>query len=235
MADPRRHESGFALILAILALMLLTFLGLTLATTTSTELQIASNYRNSQQAFYNAEAGLEVGKRVLRGLQSWGLVLPTARAANFSAPSPHWARVGFSGEPSRNYENCPAPPGNCCDNYGYEGYGAVLDPLNTAFPFQNVYEYQNLRLKGTFTLWVRREKMYTGGLLADNPADDQLILTAEGTAPYTAAGTAYTQRNRAVRVLQADLVLVNPACPPPEGNTGNDSTNTNAAICPPPR
>jgi hypothetical protein len=38
----RRHEQGFALILAILALMLLTFLGLTLATSTSTELRIAS-------------------------------------------------------------------------------------------------------------------------------------------------------------------------------------------------
>src|SRR5262249_9994972 len=36
-----RSDSGFALIVAILALMLLTFLGLTLAMTTSTELQIA--------------------------------------------------------------------------------------------------------------------------------------------------------------------------------------------------
>jgi len=50
----RRSERGFALILAILSLMLLTFLGLTLATTTSTELQIATNYRWSQQALYNA-------------------------------------------------------------------------------------------------------------------------------------------------------------------------------------
>ena len=52
-----RSERGFALVLAILALMLLTFLGLTLAATTSTELKIASNYRWSQQARYNAEAG----------------------------------------------------------------------------------------------------------------------------------------------------------------------------------
>ena len=53
----RRHEGGFALILAILALMLLTFLGLTLATTTSTELRIATNYRWNTQALYNAGGG----------------------------------------------------------------------------------------------------------------------------------------------------------------------------------
>ena len=59
------RQAGFALILAILSLMLLTFLGLTLAATTSTELQIATNYRWSQQALYNAEAGLEASKLLL--------------------------------------------------------------------------------------------------------------------------------------------------------------------------
>jgi Tfp pilus assembly protein PilX len=38
-----RQESGFALIMALLSLMLLTFLGLTLAVSTSTETQIANN------------------------------------------------------------------------------------------------------------------------------------------------------------------------------------------------
>ena len=37
VVDRRPGEPGFALILAILSLMLLTFLGLTLATTTSTD------------------------------------------------------------------------------------------------------------------------------------------------------------------------------------------------------
>ena len=60
--DRAAGEGGFALILAILSLMLLTFLGLTLAATTSTELQIATNYRWSQQALYNAEAGIEAAR-----------------------------------------------------------------------------------------------------------------------------------------------------------------------------
>src|SRR2546422_11497820 len=76
-------EAGFALILAILALMLLTTLGLAMATITSTELQIATNYRWSQQALYNAQAGGEGGKIILRSVQpGWtpGLPRPPGRA-----------------------------------------------------------------------------------------------------------------------------------------------------------
>ena len=50
MAERMRDERGFALIVALLALVLLTFLGLTMTLTTSTELQISTNYRWSQQA-----------------------------------------------------------------------------------------------------------------------------------------------------------------------------------------
>ena len=71
-------QAGFALVLAILALMLMTFLGLTLATSTSTELQIATNYRWSQQALYNAEAGIEYGKVLLRTM-NWTNILPAPR------------------------------------------------------------------------------------------------------------------------------------------------------------
>src|SRR5207245_4199528 len=74
----RKSEAGFALILAMLALILLTFLGLTLTLTTSTELHIASNYRWSPQALYNAEAGIEIGKRYLQESE-WRTFLPDAR------------------------------------------------------------------------------------------------------------------------------------------------------------
>ena len=81
--EGRRGERGFALVLAILSLMLLTFLGLTMATTTSTELQIATNYRWSQQALYNAEAGLEAARIVLSNVADvttqWRRSCPPAR------------------------------------------------------------------------------------------------------------------------------------------------------------
>jgi len=72
--------------------MLLTFLGLTLATTTSTELQIATNYRWSQQALYNAEAGLEAARIVLSGIADpttgWATRLPAARPGTWPQGPP---------------------------------------------------------------------------------------------------------------------------------------------------
>src|SRR5512134_2636913 len=78
--ERRSLEGGFALVLALLALLLLTFLGLTLAVTTSTELQIATNYRWSEQSRYVAEAGIEAGKIMLRETVSWENLLPAPRS-----------------------------------------------------------------------------------------------------------------------------------------------------------
>lgn len=194
-------ESGFALILALLALMLLTFLGLTLATTTSTELQIASNYRWAQQAYYNAEAGIELGKRFLRQ-NEWQIVLPGARATDASynftaAPPAQLTRTGPSGEPSRNFESAG------CDPY-LQGYGAVLDTPNLAYPLQNTSQFLGESINGSFTLWVRRPLSYdaNGNLIGDATDFNTLILTAEGTAPDISP-TIRTQR--AVRYMQVTL------------------------------
>ena len=83
-------ESGVALVVALLALTLLTLLGITMSVTTSTEQQISANYRWSQQASYNAESGLEIARNYLRQFE-WNMVLPTARnGAQMTAP-PVWA------------------------------------------------------------------------------------------------------------------------------------------------
>jgi len=127
------REGGFALIVALLALMLLTFLGLTLSATTSTELQISNNYRWSQQALYNAEAGLEVARVVLQRTGDGQLVLPETRSVTWdpsavNTPTLPVARFAAS----RNFE------GSACDNFGKgAGYGAVLtDPNDAANPLQ---------------------------------------------------------------------------------------------------
>lgn len=46
------NERGAALIIVLMMLMLLTILGSTLLTSSTTDLQIAGNYRNNQEAFY---------------------------------------------------------------------------------------------------------------------------------------------------------------------------------------
>ncbi len=257
-------EKGFALILAILSLMLLTFLALAVATSTSTELQVATNYRWSQQALYNAEAGIEFGKSLLRNM-NWAMVLPTPRQGGSEAcsalPNPAgykcwWLTTGpgtadhpenppaepapFSrpdphGNPTRNFENAE------CDTYGGGmGYGVVLDDGGGLGPMQNVTSVAGLpALNGSFTIWVRREHVVNNDGSFSDAADGNestLVLTAEGTAPFTGetSALAFTQQNRSVRVLQATMsrTLETP-CGTRGGQVGGGPEGSNFSPCDP--
>lgn len=248
----RSGESGFALILALLALMLLTTLGITLATTTSTEMQIATNFRWGLQAKYNAEAGLELGKRFLRQTD-WRAILPQGRGvADFDAAEARAdndkcedpanpkqgclsyvdnvsSRTGPEGEPSRNYEL------ETCDTWNYAGLGVVLDDLNQAFPFQNSSTMLGATLNGTFTLWIRRPVVFDeNGQRVDSSDDSRIVLTAEGTAPYQQGGATGTfqVRNRAVRYMQVELLRTDPTdCENRSSQVGSGPSGANFDNC----
>jgi hypothetical protein len=231
-----QDERGFALVLALLALMLLTMLGLTLATTTTTELQIATNYRYSQQAYYNAEAGIELGKRYLRMIPEWRAILPPARSAqnikDGITPTPYLARTGPAGEASRNLELLE------CDSAVSSGYGVVLDDPTEPFPFQNSSTFLGETLNGTFTLWVRRPVLVDGtGDYFDDPEDTRLTLTAEGTAPYgqALAASQAASAKRAVRYLEVVVERDPPAgCQDDRGSqAGGSPSGANFDQCDP--
>ena len=200
----RTAERGFALILAILSLMLLTFLGLTLATTTSTELQIATNYRWSQQALYNAEAGLEAARVILSDeadiATGWTPLLPTLRPGTWlqgAAPAPLDAVIG------RDFER------SNCDNKGGVGYGRVV--ADAATRYENVGVFPTVAgatLNGAFTVWVRRGlTIANNGQYADDTRLDSLVIVAEGIAPYMGPGDAFTRARQATRVLETRFTL----------------------------
>lgn len=228
-----RKEAGFALVVAILALMLLTFIGLALAATTSTELQIATNYRWSQQALYNAEAGLQAGKLLLMNMD-WKVILPPQRVGTWtvaSALSPVATRSNNDayGNPSRNFAF-----GYCDTRHNGMGAGAVLDDGAAPGPYQNVSTILGVTLNGSFTLWVKRPVIVTGPNIADNSADDALILTAEGTAPYTGANAnmAFVRANRAVRLLEVALTSAEPQeCGGGSGQRGFGSSGAGFNPC----
>jgi Tfp pilus assembly protein PilX len=230
------EESGFALVLAILALMLLTMLGLTLATTTSTELQIATNYRWSQQAYYNAEAGVEVAKAILR-TADWNAIMPAARITTTGAPwdgktttttagggaIAAYSRADAWGNPTRNFEN------SGCDQKGFGmGYGVVLDDGSASAPYQYVTTAIGQTLNGAFTLWIRRPVNYRPDTrLQDWNADnDNMVLVSEGIAPYTGGNiaTAFGAANRAVQTIEVSLsratTLISGGCGSRGGQTG---------------
>ena len=55
----RRNERGTALLIAIFALMILAAVGMGMIYMANTETSVNSNYRQSQQAYFAARAGLE--------------------------------------------------------------------------------------------------------------------------------------------------------------------------------
>jgi PilX N-terminal len=247
MRADRRHsspEDGFALVLAILSLMLLTFLGLTLATTTSTELQIATNYRWSQQALYNAQAGLEASKLLLSNVAraggTWGGLVPGPRTVAWVPPINNQNPGAPSAAPSaitgRDYERSNCTPG---DRTGI-GYGVVLrapDPA-TATPtrWENISSFMGQGLNGGFTLWVRREVVpANNGTFTDDLAGAPiaLVITSEGVAPYIGASTAFTRANQASRVIETTLALVtvDQKCRQPVGQEGAGPSGENFDTC----
>jgi hypothetical protein len=209
------RQAGFALVLAILSLMLLTFLGLTLAATTSTELQIATNYRWSQQALYNAEAGLEAAKIVLAQEAlvnaDFRNILPTARKSGLPGvpwnldvtgatngppvPSPA-ARSGL-----RDYERM-----GCTDRAGV-GYGRIL--TSQTVNYQDVSQFMGTTINGAFTVWVRRDlETLPNGQFQDSASETDLVVTAEGIAPFTTQADAFLRANQSVRILEVGYSLL---------------------------
>jgi PilX N-terminal len=243
--SPEGQESGFALILAILSLLLLTFLGLTLAATTSTELTIATNYRWSQQAYYNAEAGLAVARAwlvtvnpsvLLPDQRSWEQVDAPALPGGFPIyPTiPHVSRNDEWGNAPRNFAPTSGVVGDVtnCDHFGAGvGYGVVFDDgVTPGLPLQNKTQVElpggvvGPPLRGAFTVWVRRPLLYNTvagadpEITADNPDPSLLIVTVEGVAPTGLMASA--SANQAVRVVEANVRVG--AAP---GNTCATGTN----------
>ena len=64
------QQEGVALLITLLALALLSLLGLYLTLNANTELQISDNYETQIQASYAALAGLNHARAVIRGLAS---------------------------------------------------------------------------------------------------------------------------------------------------------------------
>lgn len=228
----RPGEQGFALVLAILSLMLLTFLGLTLATTTSTELQIATNYRWSQQAQYNAEAGLEAARIVLSQVADintgWSNQLPTDRGGSWPQGSP----LAILDSPvGRDFYQ------SACDTRGGMGYGRVID--DGAIRYEDVSAFSGETLNGAFTIWIRRGlDVGNDGYYSDSTRNDALIIVAEGRAPFSGAADQFTRNRQAVRVLETTFSLGlatqgSPCLGSQQGQEGMSPTGENFNPCAP--
>ena len=76
-----QRQEGSVYILALLALLILTIVGLSLSLVTQSELQIGVNERLSHEAFYSSTAGIDIGT-------AKALVLPDLRSFELDLAEP---------------------------------------------------------------------------------------------------------------------------------------------------
>ncbi|MBI3262489.1 MAG: hypothetical protein HYZ58_04985 [Acidobacteria bacterium] len=88
-----RGERGVALVIALMAMLLLSALGLTLVMATSTETMIAANYRGGTEGLYAADAAVERAMQDLLTIQDWNRVLTGATASAFIDGAPGGVRA----------------------------------------------------------------------------------------------------------------------------------------------
>ena len=70
-----RDERGAALVVALMAMLLLTALGLALVLTTNTETMISGNFRGAEEALYAADAGIERTMQDVLTVPDWNNIL----------------------------------------------------------------------------------------------------------------------------------------------------------------
>src|SRR5262245_24468088 len=87
-----RREDGVALVVAMMALLLMTALGVALVMTTSSETMIANNYRNSSEALYAADAIVERAMDDLLTVSDWNALLSGSVQSAFVDGAPGGTR-----------------------------------------------------------------------------------------------------------------------------------------------
>ena len=81
-----KSDCGIALIVVLLVMMLLSALGLSLTMVTSTEERVAGAYSSGSEAFYAADAALELAVQELSRVPDWSHVLDGTAPAAFVDP-----------------------------------------------------------------------------------------------------------------------------------------------------
>jgi len=84
-----KDERGIALIVAMVMLLLLTMIGIFALNTSSTELHIVGNYRNTETAFFAADAGVAFGQTsaMIYNTLILGGAVPVTSWPNASSPN----------------------------------------------------------------------------------------------------------------------------------------------------
>jgi len=88
-----RDEHGIAMIIAMMAMLLMSALGIALVLTTSSETMIASNFSNSSEALYAADAAVERSMEDILTVPDWNKLLDGSAQSAFVDGPPSGVRT----------------------------------------------------------------------------------------------------------------------------------------------
>src|SRR6185436_2079614 len=88
-----RDEHGMAMVIAMMAMLLMSALGIALVLTTSSETMIASNFSNSSEALYAADAAVERAMEDILTVPVWNKLLDGSTQSAFVDGPPSGART----------------------------------------------------------------------------------------------------------------------------------------------
>jgi Tfp pilus assembly protein PilX len=169
-----RREDGVALIMAIMAMLLMTALGVALVLTTSTETLISTNYRNSSEALYAADAVLERAMVDILTVSDWNKLLDGSTQSAFVDGQPLSAvRTLQDGSTIRldealNMANCQK---TTCSASDLTSTTNPERPWGANNPRWQAYAYGNLQdlLPSTETI---NSPYYVLLMVADDPSEN---------------------------------------------------------------
>jgi len=182
-----RREDGIAMVIAMMAMLLMTALGVALVLTTSSETMIAGNFRNGQEALYAADAVVERAMDDVLTVPDWNKLLDGTTQSAFVDGAPSGARTLPDGSTidltqALNMANCQKV--TTCSDTDMNAYTSER-PWGVNNPRWKLYAYGNLRdmLPATDTI---NSSYYTMVLVGDDPSDNDGNPLLDGVVPCVA-------------------------------------------------
>jgi Tfp pilus assembly protein PilX len=192
------NERGSALVISLMAMLLLSALGLALVMTTTTETKIAANYTSSHEALYAADAAIERTIQDVLTVADWNAMLAgTARSA-FVDGAPGGARTipgGFTLNltEATNIMNCEKTAGCTATDMNANTEDrpwGVNNPRWQLFAYGSVNSIlpgNTLNSNLYLVVWVADDPSETDG----DPAKDGNASTNPGMGVITLRAAAY--------------------------------------------
>jgi hypothetical protein len=160
-----RDERGMALVLALMTLLLITALGIGVLVTSTGETVISTNFRDSNEARYGADAGIERVMQDLLSVPDWNTILQGATQSPFIDGPPSGTRALPGGGTldlvqATNMVNCGKPT-TCSDAdmnaYTWERPWGINNPRWALFaygPAADIIETATVNSPFYIVVWV---------------------------------------------------------------------------------